>query len=164
MRTSTLFHRCIMEVPIGLRLLAAVVVAFPAVSVHAADYRREKIDADKLIEACWDISASERGMDGSHATTASMASGHNKTLICLENTAVDQAKAFKFKIGPEGFRKSLEAGGKAILKVYEPIYHDGESCREGCGTQVPVLMYAPYQRYVEGVIRDLVIFRNLKGF
>ena len=117
------------------------------------------IDADVIIQACWDAPKEARGGDRS---TADMRKDTLDTIDCLEDAIYDQIEP----LFPDGrfmprvcVEDTLEMLRLVIHRFYWTLYNENEKCNPSCGTMWHPMHLAAHADILEEILQDIVALR-----
>jgi len=116
----------------------------------------EPIDAQALIDACWDMTYQQR-----LGSTVDTRDGIFDSVICLEERILDQFDALfpPSVLSRETATKELETTREAYTNLYWHIYNENKGCRI-CPTQYYSSDLIAWSRVLERMLRDAAEQRN----
>jgi hypothetical protein len=121
----------------------------------------EILDAEKIIDACWDMSNEQRAS----GNPADRAEGNLTSLLCLEEAAKTQIVAFEFKKPANEFARELRDRRDYLLALYAKIWNENPGCGRGlCGTANEARPYWAAATFFERMIEIAVYLRKREEF
>jgi hypothetical protein len=152
--------------PLLIAILAIAVLALEEVSLSPAQADDRvgmaslfrQIDAEEMIDHCWDISLALRS-----GSTASARRGFVESVACLRKTIVEQALPM-FEPGvltPAYAEWLLIRMADPYAEFFDNLYNSHKHCF--CGTMMTSIDLWAVSRLYEQVLRDVVAQRNAYG-
>jgi hypothetical protein len=116
----------------------------------------EPIDAQALIDACWDMTDQQR-----LGSTVDTRDGIFDSVICLEERILDQFDALfpPSVLSREVAAKELETTRQTYTNLYWHIYNENKGCRI-CPTQYYSSDLIAWSRVLERMLSDVAEQRN----
>ena len=114
-------------------LIAIFLTTGPALGGGNGNRKGKIPDAQALIDKCWAISLDQRSTSSIQLNRR----GHLRTVLCLENSILEQIKIFdfsKYTLTEEQAREKLKELRFSVGKLYWAIFNENPGCVPTCGT------------------------------
>ncbi len=136
--------------------IACIWLISPTAAVAGGEEPFEAIDAEAMINTCWDTTYTLRS-----GSTADMRQGISETVLCLQANLLDQLEAlWSPKIfPPEAVMEELNSLRGIYGDLYWRLYNEHEGCAP-CGTIYRTFDVSAEARLLEQLLRDAVAQRN----
>ena len=131
-------------------------LTIPSPTIAGGEEPFEPIDAQAMIDACWDETYEKR-----LGTTVDMREGISQSVLCLEDRVLDQLKVLwsSTVFPPERVAEELTNLRNTYGDLYWRLYNEHEGCTP-CGTMYRTYDVTAEARLLEQVLRDAVERRN----
>ena len=136
--------------------LAYLLTAAPALAGGNRPEPYEPIDAQAMIDACWEITYEQR-----LGSTAATREGIFDSVTCLEERILEQFAALfpATVLSRETAARKLEATRETYTDIYWHIYNENKGCRF-CPTQYYSSDLSAWADVLERMLKDAVRQRN----
>ncbi|MEO3429720.1 hypothetical protein AAFN88_12720 [Pelagibius sp. CAU 1746] len=136
--------------------LAYLLTAVPAQAGGNRPEPYEPIDAQAMIDACWDMTYDQR-----LGSTAATRDGIFDSIVCLEERILEQFAALfpATVLSRESAARKLEITRETYTDLYWHIYNENKGCRI-CPTQYYSSDLIAWSDVLERMLKDAVGQRN----